>query len=127
MELICPYCKQLPEYIDSKEVYDSGVSYGMIYCCRPCKAWVGVHKGTSIPLGRLANAELREWKIKAHASFDPLWRKKMEQGLKKGKARRLAYDWLAKEMDLPNLLCHIALFDIDQCKQVISICKPYLK
>ena len=31
-------------------------------------AYVGVHKGTDKPLGRLANAELRYWKKRAHAA-----------------------------------------------------------
>jgi len=46
----------------------------MIYLCRSCDAYVGVHKGTDKPKGRLANAELREYKKKAHSAFDPLWR-----------------------------------------------------
>ena len=31
----------------------------MIYICKPCDAYVGVHKGTDKALGRLANKELR--------------------------------------------------------------------
>jgi hypothetical protein len=54
----CPYCGQPAIYVDSAAVYRIG-SYGMIYLCRPCQAWVGVHPGTDQPLGRLANAELR--------------------------------------------------------------------
>ena len=65
--LICPYCGNNSEYIDSSFIY--GKSYGMIYLCRPCEAYVGVHKGTDKALGRLANKELRESKKEAHFYF----------------------------------------------------------
>lgn len=65
---ICPYCGRSTEYVDSSVIY--GRSYGMIYLCRDCRAYVGVHKGTDQALGRLANAELREAKKEAHFYFD---------------------------------------------------------
>lgn len=68
-KVYCDYCGRQAEYVDSKVVY--GKSYGMMYLCRNCMAYVGVHKGTDKPLGRLANAELRYWKKRAHAVFDP--------------------------------------------------------
>ncbi len=109
----CDYCGQLAHLVDSSLVY--GRSYGLIYYCAPCRAWVGVHKGTNKPLGRLANAELREWKKKAHAAFDLLW--------KGGRMRRNeAYDWLSEQMKLPKKHTHIGMFDVDECKKVIEIC-----
>lgn len=119
----CPYCSRRTKYVDSAVVY--GKSYGKIYYCAPCQAWVGVHKGTSKALGRLANAELREWKKEAHKYFDPLWQKKIQQGSKKHDARRLAYKWLSEQMSIPIRETHIGMFDVDQCKQVVEICKPY--
>lgn len=110
----CPYCGQQAEYVDSAVIY--GRSYGMVYLCRQCDAYVGVHKGTDQPLGRLANRELRRWRNRAHAMFDPLWQK--------GRFRRRrndAYAWLAEKMGLPKEETHIAMFDIPQCKQVIQI------
>lgn len=41
---ICPYCGKPTEFVDSSVIY--GRSYGMIYLCRDCRAYVGVHKGT---------------------------------------------------------------------------------
>ena len=67
-KVYCDYCGRETEYVDSKVIY--GKSYGKIYLCRNCMAYVGVHKGTDKPLGRLANAELRNWKKAAHAVFD---------------------------------------------------------
>ena len=111
----CDYCMSPAEYVDSKEVY--GKSYGMIYLCRKCDAYVGVYKGTDKPLGRLANAELRKWKQVAHAAFDPLWK------CGPFKNRKSAYDWLSKQMCLPVSKTHIGMFDVRECKKVIMLSK----
>lgn len=115
-QVFCDYCGRRAEYVDSEVVY--GRSYGMIYLCRACNAYVGVHKGTDRPLGRLANAELRHWKKAAHAEFDPLW----QYGRFKGR-RKAAYRWLSEKMGLPEDETHIGMFDIDRCKRVIEICR----
>lgn len=116
MKVFCPYCGRKAEYVDSKIVY--GKSFGKIYLCRQCMAYVGVHKGTDKPLGRLANAELRYWKRAAHAAFDHLWKYGRFKGF-----RNVAYGWLAKRMGLPMELTHIGMFDVAQCKKVIQICQ----
>lgn len=118
-EVFCPYCGKRAEFVDSAEIYH-GRSYGMIYLCRPCDAYVGCHgngKGDA-PKGRLANAELRRWKIAAHNAFDPLWK----YGPFRGR-RNAAYAWLAEQMGLPKEQTHIGMFDVAQCQQVIQICK----
>ena len=96
----------------------------MIYLCRPCHAWVGVHKGTSKALGRLANKELREAKKAAHATFDPLWKRKMKQGYKKHVARGKGYKWLSQQLSIDPKDCHIGMFDVDMCEKVVEICTP---
>ncbi len=115
-KVICDYCGRPAEFVDSKIIY--GKSYGMIYLCRHCMAYVGVHKGSDAPLGRLANAELRYWKKRAHAVFDPLWKRGRFRG-----HRGAAYGWLAQKMRLPMEQTHIGMFDVAQCKQVINIIK----
>ncbi|MDR1246109.1 MAG: DUF3268 family zinc-finger domain-containing protein [Clostridiales Family XIII bacterium] len=111
MKVVCPYCGRAAEYTDSKTVY--GRSYGMIYLCRDCDAYVGVHKGTDKPLGRLANRELRRWKNAAHAAFDELWRFGSF-------TRREAYAWLSRQLGIPIKKTHIGMFDIAECKKVIT-------
>lgn len=130
MSVICPYCQNPAEYTDSAAVY-RGQSYGMVYLCRPCDAYVGVHKGTDKPLGRMANKDLREWKVKAHAAFDPLWEAKLakrrrERGpeYKKVFARGSGYKWLAEQLGIERKDCHIGMFDVEQCKRVVEICQP---
>jgi len=88
----------------------------MVYLCRPCDAYVGVHKGTDIPLGRLADAELRKWKKLAHTYFDPIWQRGRFTG-----RRNEAYAWLAKQMGLPQEETHIGMFDVTKCQCVVAI------
>ena len=113
-EIFCDYCGRRTEYVDSKIVY--GKSYGMIYLCRTCMAYVGGHKGSDRPLGRLANAELRYWKKAAHAVFDPLWKYGWFR-----RHRNAAYGWLAQKMGLPVAETHIGMFDVTQCRKAIQI------
>ena len=113
VQVVCPYCGRNARYVDSKTIY--GKSYGKVYFCKRCDAYVGVHRGTDKPLGRLANKELRYWKVKAHEAFDPLWKSKR-------KTRSEAYAWLALQMDLCAEDCHIGMFDVEQCKKVVEIC-----
>ena len=110
---LCPYCGKEPEYVDSAIVY-SGKSYGMIYYCAADKAWVGVHKRwPKKALGRLANGELREWKKKAHETFDPQW----HQGI--FESRGDAYSWLSDFLKLPIEYTHIGMFGVETCKKIV--------
>lgn len=111
-KVICPYDGTKALLIDSAEIY--GVSYGYAYRCPKCGAFVGCHKGTSSPLGTLADAELRAWRKKAHRAFDPTW--------KRGKMKRkAAYAWLSEQMGIDIDHTHIAMFNVDQCRRVVEI------
>lgn len=122
---VCQYCFDPTEYVDSSEVY--GKSYGMIYLCRPCQAWVGVHDGSNVALGIVANKELREAKKQAHYYFDQLWKKKMDHGYSKHEARKSAYKWLSEQLNVPVELCHIGMFTVERCNKTVEICKKYVK
>lgn len=119
---ICPYCHKPTVFADSREIYGENTSYGMMYICRDCQAYVGVHKGTANALGRLANKTLRVYKQIAHQWFDSI---RTDPSILQGysKKRSSAYKWLAIQMDLPTKYCHIGMFDEDQCKKVIRICQ----
>lgn len=115
--VICPYCDKPAQRVNSSVVYGRNSDYGDIWLCRclPDLAYVGVHKITGKPLGRLANRELRELKKKAHSLFDPMW--------KFGKMTRTeAYAWLAEKLELPLSECHIGMFDDALCRRVIELC-----
>jgi hypothetical protein len=119
--IICPYCSEPAELVTGKEVYPHrpDLRDNPIYRCAPCDAHVGCHPGTTNPLGRLANANLRKLKMAAHAVFDPLWK---SGGMK----RKEAYKWLASRLEIRPSECHIGWFDHDQCKRVVEICNERL-
>lgn len=118
---VCPYCGDKPKLVDSEVIY--GTSYGMVYYCEPCNAYVGVHKHNNKPLGRLANKELREAKKQAHFYFDQIWKKGKQKGI--NNARHKLYIWLSKQLNIPLKYTHIGMFDIENCNNVINLCKPY--
>lgn len=114
---ICPYCGSPSIFVDSKEIY--GKSYGMIYLCRKCDAYVGVHEGSMKAKGRLANKQLRQWKKEAHRYFDLIWRSGAD-------SRGEAYAWLSGKLKLPPKYTHIGMFNVDTCREVARVSKQYL-
>lgn len=116
----CDYCGRPAVLIDSREIY--GKSYGMVWSCAPCGAYVGIHKGSHDykPFGRLANSHLRRLKSAAHKAFDPLWK----YG---GLSRTEAYDWLATKLNIPLSECHIGMFGPEKCKRVVTLCEEFQK
>lgn len=119
---ICPYCKTFSKKVTGKEIYPHRKDlYKMtFYSCTPCKAYIGCHGTSENPLGRLANQELRKAKNSAHREFDRLW--------KFGDMKRKdAYKWLAKTLGIDGSDCHIGMFDVSTCKDVVmhSISKQH--
>jgi zinc-finger-containing domain len=123
----CPYCGSPSVKTLGKDLWPgrSDLAGARFYVCQPCEAWVGCHPGTSTPLGRLANKELRRAKQAAHAEFDPLWKEKIARGETKKKARSAARQWLAGQLQIPFDDCHIDMFDTAMCERVVEICRPY--
>ncbi len=119
----CPYCGAESRLAGGDVIYPHRKDLHKLkfWACLPCDAWVGTHKNSIIhaPLGRLANAELRQAKKAAHAAFDPVWKSG-------GISRKDAYALLAAKMDLPTDKAHIGMFDVEQCKKVVEIFLPRL-
>lgn len=122
---ICPYCSTSSKMITGRSMYPGRKDLWnrTFYHCAPCDAHVGTHQGTKLPLGRLANAELRAAKQQAHAAFDPIWRRLIDEGHKKSLARAAAYRWLTTTLRLQRGECHIGMFDLSLCRQVIEVCQ----
>jgi hypothetical protein len=124
---VCPYCSRESQFFTTSEAIYNGRNYGPLYVCLPCQAWVGCHPGTTTPLGRLANAELRRAKMQAHEAFDSVWRALYERrrasdpSYPRGRARGSRYKRLAALLGIPPRQCHIGMFDVDQCLRVVEI------
>lgn len=82
----------------------------MIYLCRDCDAYVGCHNNTKVPLGMMANKELREMRKLVHKKIDPLWRE--------GKfTRKTVYLIISSELGREF---HAGESDIETCKRVLK-------
>ena len=110
--MICPYCGKEAVWTENKAVY--GKNYGksyMMYLCKPCDAYVGCHENTRKPLGVMANREMREWRKKAHAVIDPIWK---SGRMPRGKVYGILSKKLGKEV-------HVGESDVETCKKLIEL------
>lgn len=91
-----------------------------------CGAYVGCHAGTIKPKGRPAGRETRKARMAAHEAFDRLWQRKMERdGCSKKKARAAGYKWLAEQLGLSAVDCHIGEMTRANALRVVQICRRY--
>jgi hypothetical protein len=112
MNPICGYCNKESKLVTGKEIYPHrpDLFHKRFYSCMPCGAYVGCHPGSIRPLGRLANKELRNEKLKTHSIFDPIW--------KSGKmSRASAYKKLSKAIGIKAEECHVGMFTVELCKK----------
>mgnify|MGYP003655949060 CR=1 FL=1 len=122
MQINCDYCDKPAEETTGAVIYPKlpKLAHLKLYACFACGAYVGTHKNSGHPLGRLANKELRIAKMQAHKSFDILWSDNHM-------TRDEAYKYLAKSMGIKKQNCHIGMFNENQCQQAINIAKAKLK
>ena len=111
----CPECAEPMVLRDSR--------YGLFYGCTDfprCKASHGAHKKTGQPLGTPADGPTKKARIRAHDSFDELW---------KGKhmGRGDAYEWMQEAMGLSVDDAHIGKFTTEQCDQLELLVDEYLE
>ncbi len=121
---ICPYCNCETELVPSKEIYGPDSTYDSYHyrCKKNPDHYVGTYQNRypkNQSLGRLADKELRAWKMKGHEAFDPL-HKGPNPHFKDSKS---AYKWLSKEMKIDTRYTHFGMFTIEQCQQAIALCQ----
>ena len=143
---VCPYCGDHAKLVTGEDLYPhrEDLFHLKFWRCAPCDAYVGCHRAGAwaihegqqvesdgtLPLGRLANRELRIAKSQVHQVFDPIWKlfhewrahPAFDRHAKYDKQRRtLLYKWLAREMGIPLDACHIGMFDLEQCRKATQI------
>jgi hypothetical protein len=91
-----------------------------IWRCNDCKAFVGCHNQTRIPMGRIADANTRRLRAHAHIAFDPIWHEF------KLLSRVKAYNWLARQMSIESSECHFAWMTAEQLQKAIELSKIYI-
>lgn len=118
----CHLCEGTVRLVSGHVIYPhrSDLHEKWFWRCIECKAYVGCHSGSQKPLGTVADRMTRHWRSRAHAAFDPLWKKK-GSGYNNTK-RRDAYKWLSEELGIEWSDCHIGQFTVKQCQDVVRIC-----
>lgn len=113
---VCPYCECHAGLVTGADIYPRRPELASkpFWKCATCAAYVGCHPGTLKPMGRLADAQLRAWKVRAHQVFDRHWKSQ-------GMTRSQAYQWLATELGITQSDCHIGMFDVAQCQRVVDV------
>lgn len=117
--IYCPYCGAKATLHPSRYVYgDAAKSNGLVYVCDRfprCDAYVAAHQKSKLPMGTLANGDLRNKRIQAHRAFDRLW--------KSGRMKKWqAYKWMQGKLDLSAEQAHIAMFSDYMCDRLIAAC-----
>ena len=121
-QLRCPHCGALAVIRPASEIYGDPDKPGELYVCSnypQCKSYVGMHPGTRVPLGNLANGDLRNLRIRAHRKFDQLWQSGVMH-------RDTAYRWMADYFNIPMQEAHIGMFGEYRCKALIKECDRLL-
>ena len=121
----CPYCGAEAKLRSATVVYGDATlnKNGYVYVCDrypACDAYVAAHAGNKLPMGSLANRDLRNKRIHAHHAFDQLW--------KSGRmTKKEAYRWLQMQFGLPREQAHIAMFGEYMCDRLIRECTETAK
>ncbi|OQX08426.1 MAG: hypothetical protein BWK73_25495 [Thiothrix lacustris] len=89
-------------------------AYPWIYLCEDCRAYVGIHRDTDIPLGTLADSRMRAARKRVKPPFEQLFDSDAAK-----LSRAQAYAVLAEEMGIPASQCHFGMFTVDQCNQAL--------
>ena len=110
--VLCPVDNKPAPWVENKEKY--GRNYGksyMAYYCKEHDTYVGCHNNTRQPLGTMADAELRNLRIKVHAKIDPLWRSGEH-------TRKDIYSYLSKKLGYHY---HTGKSTKDTCNKILNM------
>ncbi|WP_373213604.1 zinc-finger-containing protein [Ruminococcus sp. 5_1_39BFAA] len=124
--IVCPYCGRTANLRPTAYVYgdDNLDPEGYLYVCSGypghCDAYVGAHRKSMRPKGTLADAALRNKRIKAHRALDAIWK----QGYM---TRHGAYIWLQNRLNVRERDMHIGMFSDYLCGETIRECTEFME
>lgn len=118
----CSYCGGEVKYVCNDEIY--GKQYGKwpyAYLCQTdsCRAYVGVHPNSKIPLGTLADRATREARKRHKPDFITMQKKL-------GLSRNQAYKWLSEALSIDPSKTHWGMFDVETCERAGQLCRKRL-
>lgn len=105
----CEHCGGIVTVENNSIIYSKEYGhYPWIYYCNWCSASVGMHPYTNIPLGTLANREIKEARKDSKASF-------FKYVKVSGYSRSACYAHLSKALSISPKETHFGLFDVERC------------
>jgi hypothetical protein len=112
---VCSDCGKMGRLVGGAEVYPHrpDLFHKSFYKC-VCGAYCGCHPGTIVSLGKPAGEDTRRARLRAHSSFDRMWRHGTF-------TRTEAYNWLAKAMGMEPGECHIGWMNEEQANRVTQL------
>lgn len=116
IKIRCPYCGSPAVLKDASYVHHDKSKGGQLYVCSrypACDSYVGVHSGTILPKGTLADQNLRRKRIQTHRIFDQIWKREIL-------SKQDAYRWMADKFCLNPKDAHIGNFSDYMCDQLIQ-------
>ncbi len=119
----CPYCGARAYLRPASIVRKYAPPEDEVYVCArypACDAYVSAHRGSHLPMGTLADKQLREKRRQAHLAMNRLW----EKGFM---SRKEAYRWLQVQLGLPEEDAHIGNFSEYRCEQVVALCARFTR
>lgn len=119
----CPYCGAYAQLRPATALgkVSSAYSGKRFYVCSRypfCDAYVEAHRASGLPMGTLADKQLRRKRRDAHVALERLW----EQGCM---TKAEAYRWMQTQLGVPEQDAHIAKFSEYRCDQVIRMCEAF--
>ena len=122
-QLRCPKCGAMAILRPAADIYGDRSRKDQLYVCSNsprCQSYVSTYPGTNIPMGTLADGDLRNLRIRAHRRFDEVWK----SGIM---SRDNAYRWMAELFGISMQDAHIAMFGEYRCKELIRHCEQVLE
>lgn len=122
----CQHCGEPGELVSAQEIFGhrERFSQARFWLCRPCRAYAPA-KPNGRALGRPANAQLRDARLKLHERFDAIWRQapplyeinsEQERIIILSTAKRRTYAYLASLLSIDVKECQIEQFDLQRCR-----------
>jgi hypothetical protein len=126
----CDYCGSPATLARAgDEIYPYREDHGALWMCVDCQAWIGVFPRSTrnVPLGRLADARLRELKAKLHAMLEPLAQAKVRRdGCSIFEARAKGLKWVTQQIGAALAeRGSIHSLDAEQCEAAISVIERF--
>jgi hypothetical protein len=126
----CDYCGASALLVRAgDDGYPYRDDHGALWMCSDCQAWIGVFSRSTrnVPLGRLADARLRELKARLHALLEPLAQAKVRRdGCSIFEARAKGLRWVMGEIgaELPDK-GSIHSIGPDECERVVDFIERF--